>query len=78
MKIKQNEIDKVLEGIGNGFSWRNSDQGYDYWEDVKDNLLKLGANRQAFSYTYVPSPNISLCKQAMTSLLNAFIWRESP
>lgn len=77
MKIEQKELDKVLEGIGNGFGWRRSKQRYNYWAGVKDNLHRLGA-KQTFNYVYVPTPNISLCKQARDNLLTAFVWDESP
>lgn len=36
--VKGSRIDTLAESIGNGFFWKNTEQGYDYWDKLYDTL----------------------------------------
>lgn len=78
MDVVRDRLDRAVYCIRNSFVWRNSPQGFDYWIEVYEALVKIGAIRKLQDRKIGNNIYEDLVREAIGCLGTAFIWSESP
>lgn len=80
MKVSKKYIDAAAYGILTAFYWADMPEGANYWCDVYQNLLRLGAEDCAGKAPVVARSHLDegLARETGSNLAAAFHWKKSP